>query len=52
MVAAQPRCAQCGHTLPRHKRADARYCSRACQAKAARTRRAACDAINDAYPAR
>ncbi|MGP3960528.1 hypothetical protein ACTWPT_31405 [Nonomuraea sp. 3N208] len=52
VVAVQPRCAQCGDAIPRRKRADAHYCSRACKANAARARRAAHDAINDAYPAR
>lgn len=52
VVAAQPRCAQCGCSIPRGKRADARYCNRACKAKAARIRRVAREAINDAYPAR
>ncbi|UBU19206.1 hypothetical protein [Nonomuraea gerenzanensis] len=39
LVAMQPRCAHCGRTIPAGTRADARYCSRACKAKAARARR-------------
>ncbi|WP_344493919.1 hypothetical protein [Nonomuraea monospora] len=51
VVVAQARCVQCGHVIPHGKRANARYCGRACKVEAARTRRAARERMNDVQAA-